>query len=116
MPDDAPDPHRQSDTILYRKQAACQIRVIALYGGKNDEPIRMHLHSTCLNVTGENRSRYKALTYTWSHEERDVEVVLNDEPFMVTKQLRDFFLDARQHLPDDDYDLWWYVASHSEPS
>lgn len=81
--------------------------MIVLIPGKPEETLRATLESVHLETLEANKYHYQALSYTWSSEERVVDMILNEQLIKITPQLGELFLASRAQLTDDTIASWW---------
>ena len=66
--------------------AVNQIRLLVLYSGSADEPLRGHLRTEEFDASQRDQ-KYEALSYVWGHQERRRSIILNTKPFYITEVL-----------------------------
>ncbi|KAK1689608.1 heterokaryon incompatibility protein-domain-containing protein [Colletotrichum godetiae] len=77
------------------------LRCIHLVAGRGSQPIGCRLHSSTL---GQSQRKYEALSYAWGDPTKDVEISLEGQPFMITKNLETAL--RRLRLPNENRTLW----------
>jgi len=78
---------------LYKPITINQIRLLELYSGKPDEPLRGYLRTKQFNSLVRDQA-YEALSYVWGHLDRRRSIILNDKHFPISENLHT----ALQHL------------------
>lgn len=79
-----------------------QIRLIKLHAGEWDRPICCHLSSASLG----SKPNYQALSYTWGTDSETRNIIINDRPFPVRKNLYKILKRLRRHVVGEDLVLW----------
>ena len=94
------NPNVAASKIIYSPISAGQVRTITLHRGDSSDPLWCSLNEVSL----EDSPRYQALSYVWGSKEDPATVILNGQPFQVTKNLDEALKQLRS--PTVDHTLW----------